>query len=63
MNSHSKTYEQYCCVKGKNIAIEEIIYHNGKKIYRCSMQSECDKCTNRILKNRFENFDSNEKND
>lgn len=54
MDSHTKTYEQYCCVKGKNVAVEETTYHNGIKIYRCSMSQICKNCKNSILKQKFD---------
>lgn len=63
MDSHSKTFEQYCCVKGRNVAVEEITYHDGSKCYRCSMHSVCEECNNEILKNRFEKSIKDEKKD
>ena len=44
MNSHSKTYEQYCWVKQRNIVMEETIYHNGRKKVICTNLIECDSC-------------------
>lgn len=53
MDSLSKTYEQYCFIKGHNVAFEEITFHDGTKIYRCAMHTECKECNNDILKARF----------
>ena len=54
MKSHSRAFEQYCCIMKKNIIIEEINYHNGKRIFKCTMHPQCKKCKNRILQHRFE---------
>ncbi len=59
MQNLSKTFEQYCCIKGKNVAVEEITYTDGRKCFKCSMHSVCRECTNEILKKKFEK----EKND
>lgn len=53
LDSLSKTFEQYCCIKGHNVAVEEITYHDGTKIYRCSLHTVCEECSNEILKSRF----------
>lgn len=53
MANLSKTFEQYCCVKGRNVAVEEITDDDGAKYYRCSMINECKKCNNKILRLRF----------
>ncbi len=52
MDKHSKTYEQYCFVKEKNIIMEEIIFHNGKRKTVCTNLGECNNCggcRNKIL--------------
>ncbi len=54
MANLSKTFEQYCCVKGRNVAVEEITNTDGSKSYKCSMHSDCEKCNNKILKKQFE---------
>ena len=41
MNKHSNTYEQYCGVLDKNIVIEELVYHNGKKARKCTSAAAC----------------------
>ena len=53
MISLSKTFEQYCCIKGHNVAVEEITYKDGTKIYRCAMHTICKECNNDILKSKF----------
>lgn len=50
MKSHSKSYEQYCCVKKRNVIFEEIAYHDGRKKLRCTMHPECVYCKNITLK-------------
>ncbi len=53
MESHSKTYEQYCWVKGKNIVMEETIFHNGTRKVICTAVCECENsggCKNKSLK-------------
>lgn len=55
MNSHSRSYEQYCCVKKRNVVIEETAYHDGRKKIRCTLHPECIKCKNIILKIYFDN--------
>lgn len=55
MNSHSRSYEQYCCVKKRNVVIEETAYHDGRKKIRCTLHPECIKCQNIILKIYFDN--------
>lgn len=62
MANLSKTFEQYCCVKGRNVAVEEITNDDGKKCYKCSMHSDCQNCRNKILKHLFRHNDE-EKND
>ena len=54
MKSHSKAYEQYCCIKKKNVIIEETAYHDGRKKLRCILSPECIKCKNIILKKQFD---------
>ena len=52
MECHSKTYEQFCWVKQKNIIMEETVYHNGKRKVVCTNLNECDNsggCRNRSL--------------
>ena len=52
MDQHSKTYEQYCFVKEKNIVMEEICFHNGKRKIICTNLGECNNsggCKNTIL--------------
>lgn len=56
MDRHSRTYELYCSVVGRNIIIEETMYHNGTKSAKCLNRSVCEKrggCTNRILSQRI----------
>ncbi len=52
LDSLSKTYEQYCCIKGHNVAFEEITFNDGTKVYKCAMHTVCKKCNNQILKTR-----------
>lgn len=54
MKSHSKSFEQYCCIKEKNVIIEETAYHDGRKKLKCTMLPECVKCKNLILRIYFE---------
>lgn len=54
MNSHSKAFEQYCCIMKKNVVIEETTYHDGRRILKCTMHPQCVECKNKILKIRFE---------
>lgn len=61
MRSHSKSYEQYCCIVKKNIVVEETYYHDGKKKLVCTMYPQCGQCGNKILKNNFENCKTIEK--
>ena len=52
MECHSKTYEQFCWVKQKNIIMEETVFHNGKRKVVCTSLPECDTaggCRNRSL--------------
>ncbi len=52
MDRHSKTFEQFCFIKQKNIVLEETVYHNGKRKVVCTNLSECDNCggcKNKIL--------------
>lgn len=52
MDCHSKTYEQFCWVKQRNIIMEETVFHNGKRKIVCTNLSECDSiggCRNRSL--------------
>lgn len=52
MDSHSKTYEQFCWVKGRNIVMEETFFHNGERKVICTSIHECDNqggCKNRSL--------------
>lgn len=44
MDRHSKTYEQFCWVKQKNIVMEETVYHNGNRKVVCTNLGECDLC-------------------
>lgn len=44
MDSHSKTYEQFCWVKQRNIIMEETIFHNGNREIICTNLTECDSC-------------------
>ena len=44
MESHSKTYEQFCWVKQRNIIMEETVFHNGKREVVCANLSECNNC-------------------
>lgn len=54
MNSHSRAFEQYCCIMKKNVIIEETAFHDGSKKLRCTMHPQCIKCRNKILKCNFE---------
>ncbi len=54
MKSHSKSFEQYCCIKKRNVVIEETAYHDGRKKLRCTLYPECIRCKNNILKIYFE---------
>lgn len=52
MDSHSKTYEQFCWVKQKNIIMEETVFHNGKREVVCTNLTDCNNCggcKNKIL--------------
>ena len=52
MDSHSKTYEQFCWVKQRNIIMEETVFHNGRREIICTNLSECDLsggCRNKSL--------------
>lgn len=51
MDSHSKSYEQYCSVIQKNVAMVETTFHDGKKVISCTMYPQCEECKNAILKN------------
>lgn len=65
MKKHSNTYEQYCYVLNKNVVMEEIIYHNGKKELKCTNENACNEaggCKNLIIKNAIINMLSAEKN-
>lgn len=55
MKSHSKAYEQYCCIMKKNVVIEETTYHDGRRKFVCTMQPQCVECKNIILKYRLDN--------
>ena len=53
MESHSKTYEQFCWVKGKNIVMEETVFHNGLRRVICTSICDCENkggCKNKSLK-------------
>lgn len=54
MNSHSRAFEQYCCIMKRNIIIEEITFHDGRRKLVCTMHPQCIKCKNKILKRHFE---------
>lgn len=61
MDSHSKTYEQFCWVKQKNIVMEETVFHNGVRRVICTNLSECDTCggcKNKSLCKLWKNFDN-----
>lgn len=52
MDRHSKTYEQFCWVKQKNIIMEETVFHDGKRKVICTNLPECNSlggCKNRSL--------------
>ena len=56
MKKHSRAYEQYCWVLGKNIVFEETVYHNGTNAVRCTHFKECKAdggCKNAILSELF----------
>ncbi|MBQ7637573.1 MAG: hypothetical protein IJS90_01555 [Clostridia bacterium] len=56
MKKHSRSYEQYCWVLGKNIVFEETVFHNGTTALRCTHFYECSNnggCKNRILSELF----------
>lgn len=63
MANLSKTFEQYCCVKGRNVAVEEITNDDGTKFYKCSMLNDCEECNNKILKYRFKTNHKEKKTD
>ena len=44
MDCHSKTYEQFCWVKQKNIVMEETLFHNGNRKIVCTNLNECNSC-------------------
>ena len=53
MESHSKTYEQFCWVKGRNIVMEETVFHNGLRRIICTSICDCENkggCKNKSLK-------------
>lgn len=54
MNSHSRAFEQYCCIMKKNVVIEETAYHDGRRKLVCTMRPQCKECKNKILRCRFE---------
>lgn len=54
MNSHSKAFEQYCCIMKKNVVVEETTFHDGRRKFICTMQPQCVECKNKILRCRFE---------
>lgn len=57
MDRHSFTYEQYCNVVGKNVIIEELTFHNGRKKVRCLHSYRCKDqggCTNKYVLRRIE---------
>lgn len=60
MKSHTKSYEQYCVVKKRNVIIEETAYHDGRKKLRCTLHPECVRCRNLILKIQFEDEKTDE---
>ena len=56
LNRHSFTYEQYCTAVGKNIILEEITYHDGKRVLRCLYHHRCEKtggCSNKYVIERI----------
>lgn len=53
MKSHSRAYEQYCCVMEKNVVIEETAFHDGSRKFICTMQPKCMECKNKILRCRL----------
>ena len=53
MKSHSRTFEQYCCVMEKNIIMEETCHTDGQRELRCIHHMVCAMnggCKNQILK-------------
>ena len=52
MKKHSRAYEQFCWVLGKNIVFEETVFHNGTNQIACTHLKECmhnGGCRNEIL--------------
>lgn len=52
MNGHSRTYEQYCCVMGKNVMMEETRYSDGTCLLHCGHHVICaltGGCRNTVL--------------
>lgn len=59
MKSHTVSFEQYCCVLGRNVIFEEIHYYDGKKAVHCANNVLCainGGCKNAILKSRKPEF-------
>lgn len=57
MNRHSFTYEQYCNVVNKNVVIEELRFHSGKRKVRCLHSYRCKHlggCQNKYVLRRIE---------
>lgn len=56
MKKHSFTYEQYCTVAGKNIILEEVTYHDGKRKIICLNSHNCSEngdCRNKYVTARM----------
>ena len=61
MDCHSKTYEQFCWVKQKNIIMEETVFHNGTRKVICTNLTECEGlggCKNKSLCRLWRNPDT-----
>ena len=43
MKNHTRAYEQYCWVRGKNVVMEETVFHNGTKAHACKSFAECQR--------------------
>ena len=52
MKNHKRAYEQYCWVQGKNVVMEETVFHNGVKRHTCKNFENCNReggCRNEAL--------------
>lgn len=56
MKNYSKAGEQYCCVVGRNVILEETEKNGKRFILHCMNEAECERnggCKNRYVKNLF----------